>query len=234
METLLHTYVINGGPMMYVLVPCSLLTIAAILQGFLRLRRSRVLPLHLRRLAAEPVRMADRMDFLQRLAEQSAPLARASWFTLKNYDEKATAPERHRIEEALDEALWEVGEEMQEGLTLLSTIYTVAPLLGLMGTIFGMMSSFHEYAFADEQSVQSLSVGIQEALITTLWGLGMAIPAFVTVQWLRWKIRRFERVELRRWTLRLIEAYFGVRGGGEAPKQPAAAGSSIMQAMNER
>ena len=208
MDTLLEKYVINGGPMMFVLIPCSLLMLGAVLQGLIRLRRRRVLPPGILKKAGQLNDDATRCQFILDLHRFEIPLARSIWLALKDFDPGGPPPERQSLEAAIGEASTQAANEMRDGLGLLETIYTIAPLLGLMGTILGMMNTFYDFAVAQEKSVQLLSIGIQEALVTTLWGLGIAIPAFVATQWLDSIITAYERRRLPAAATRVIQHLF--------------------------
>ena len=72
----------------------------------------------------------------------------------------------------MDQAIVQVSDQMSDSLGMLSTLYTVSPLLGIMGTMLGMMNTFYEFGVRGQKSVDILTIGIQEALVTSLWGLG--------------------------------------------------------------
>lgn len=193
MESLFQRYVLAGGALMWVLVPCSLLMVGAVLQGFIALRRGRVLPRWVARLAGEARDEAARVAYLKKLRSSSSPLARVVWLTLKETMSAGKMPEKAVLEDRLEEAIIIVSDRMYDLVGLLSTIYTIGPLLGLVGTIHGLMEVFHQYGAMEHPSVQMLSVGVQKALVTTFWGLSMSIPAFVAGQWMQKKVRAYER-----------------------------------------
>lgn len=87
--------------------------------------------------------------------------------------------ERNRLRSLLDgRALNEIGE-MERHLILLSTTSAGAPFLGLFGTVWGIMHSFMSMGTAGSASIEIVGGGIAEALVTTMAGLGTAIPALV-------------------------------------------------------
>ena len=121
--------------MMLVLVPCSLLMVGGILQGLIRLRRFRVIPPDIDRSVSAIRSPGDRTGFLNSMSRHAAPLAHAVWFTLKHFNESMPRPCRSVMQQSLDDAMVEVEEELHSGLSLLSPLYTVAPLLeSLKGT----------------------------------------------------------------------------------------------------
>lgn len=83
------------------------------------------------------------------------------------------------IEEASFTFISELEERLCAGLSVLSVSASVAPLLGLLGTVTGIIKTFGDLSFDGAREAQSISAGISEALITTEYGLIVAIPAFV-------------------------------------------------------
>ena len=79
----------------------------------------------------------------------------------------------------------------EKGLTLLATTAAVGPLLGLLGTVWGIMSAFRAMSVAGAASIGTVAPGIADALITTVAGLFVAIPAVVAYNYLFGKVRIF-------------------------------------------
>ena len=84
-----------------------------------------------------------------------------------------------RIERAMREGAGKVAAATDAGLTVLATIAAVAPFVGLLGTVWGVMNSFTAIAGANDTSLATVAPGIAEALFTTALGLFAAIPAVV-------------------------------------------------------
>jgi len=92
----------------------------------------------------------------------------------------ATLNKTETIERALEKALAQSEEELRKGLSILATIASTAPFVGLLGTVWGIMDTFKLLGKAQESSSDMLSVvapGIAEALVATAVGLFVAIPA---------------------------------------------------------
>lgn len=239
MESLFQKYVVNGGILMWVLVPCSLLMVGAVLQGIITLRRGRVLPRWVARLAGEARDEAARLAYFKKLRASGSPLARVVWLTLKETMSAGKTPEKAALESELEEAIIIVSDKMYDLVGLLSTIYTIGPLLGLVGTIHGLMEVFHQYGAMEHPSVQMLSVGVQKALVTTFWGLSMSIPAFVAGQWMQKKIRAYERDLFPEQAWRAINALLAAppaaKAEGEtqppAPAEPVIERSTLVTAL---
>ena len=83
------------------------------------------------------------------------------------------------LEEISYEHMLSAGEKLFGGLSVLSVTAAVAPLFGLLGTVTGIIKTFADLSMGSAEQAQSISVGISEALITTEYGLIVAIPAFV-------------------------------------------------------
>jgi biopolymer transport protein ExbB len=83
----------------------------------------------------------------------------------------------HRIEKALESETGEVIKEMERGFNFLTALASISPLTGFLGTVSGMISAFYSIANADEVNAKIVAGGIYEALITTVYGLIIAIVA---------------------------------------------------------
>lgn len=98
-----------------------------------------------------------------------------------------------RVTDALDEALFPIYEELKRGRVIIVAVVSIAPLLGLLGTVSGMIETFDSLAdnalFAQSGGIAG---GISEALFTTELGLCVAIPGLVVGGFLDQRQRRFE------------------------------------------
>jgi len=122
----------------------------------------------------------------------------------------AGKPEAQR-EAAMESALLAEAPRLERSLSLLAAMAGVAPLLGLLGTVSGMIATFDTISSAGTGNPRLLSGGISEALITTQLGLMVAIPLLLAHAWLRrWAERREALLEHC-----AIQA-FGIEGNGEA------------------
>jgi len=137
----------------------------------------------------------------------------------------AALGESHHGKAAMEEALVQEGTmqmgALKRGLRPLQIVIAVAPLLGLLGTVYGMISSFQsvELAGAGGDKVELLSRGIYEALVTTATGLTIAIPFLLLYHWLS---RRADEigVNLNRHSRVFLETFTsGGRGGSVAATQ---------------
>jgi len=102
--------------------------------------------------------------------------------------------ERAKLRDALDRRALNELSEMERHLIFLSTTASVAPFLGLLGTVWGIMSSFLSMGAQGTASIEVVGPGIAEALVTTIAGLAAAIPALVGYNLL---VRQLHRKETR-------------------------------------
>ena len=84
-----------------------------------------------------------------------------------------------RIDRSMDVAVVREAEDLQSGLTILATIGSTAPFIGLFGTVWGIMNSFQSIAISRNTSLAIVAPGIAEALFATALGLLAAIPAVI-------------------------------------------------------
>lgn len=193
METYLDQYVVAGGFMMYFLVPVSLLAVGWVFQGYVRLSRARVLPRTLTSVASALSDRESALFFQEALAAHRSPLGRLAAHLLRlnvvGADTKSDEEENDHLRPALSDEI----DRLWQETTGLATVYAIAPLMGLLGTVMGMIRTFREFTANPEHSVESLSMGINQALVTTMWGLVIAIPAYVFVQIFRRRIFLYEK-----------------------------------------
>lgn len=170
----------KGGAVMYPLYLCSIILVAFAIERFINLRREKILPAKsVERLKA----VTDQADgnpqtagLLDEFRNQENPLARIVTAGLRKSERPL--PE---IEKAIEDAGAKEADILRRNCRILSTIATVAPLLGLLGTVTGMVRAFMTVAAREEAlgRTELLAAGIYEALITTVVGLVIAIPAIV-------------------------------------------------------
>jgi biopolymer transport protein ExbB len=92
------------------------------------------------------------------------------------------------VEKAMEDACAQYAARLYRKIDSLSVIGTLAPMLGLLGTVWGMMIAFSEFASKPNVQVTELAPGISTALVTTLMGLAVAIPAYAAFAFFRNKV----------------------------------------------
>jgi biopolymer transport protein ExbB len=163
-----------GGPIMWPLAICSLLTLAIIIERLINLRYSRVLaPAVVERVTA--LAESGRTEQARRVCQENPGIY--TNIVLAGLDLA------HKGEAAAKEAVEAAGRHestrLNRYLGALGTVAGISPLLGLLGTVTGMIEVFNTIAEAGAGQAAQLSSGISQALITTATGLLIAIPALV-------------------------------------------------------
>jgi len=183
----LVTYFWKTGPIRWPLLLCSILGLTFIIErvmSVIKLRpKIRVEQLVSR--ITEALRNDNIMEAVSICEEAGGPLANVVKAGLLRYsqgmiEEKAVS--KDDVSEAVDEATILEVPQLEKNLVILSTIYQVSPLLGLLGTVMGMVRAFTAIALKGTGDPQLLAGGISEALLTTVIGLFIAIVVMIAYQ----------------------------------------------------
>ena len=161
-----------GGAVGYVIVLLSLTMVALIVEHVLSLRRKTVMPPGL---AEEVHRLIAEQRYQQ--AEQACRLNPSYLARVLIAGLREIGLGYATIEKAMEDAAAEQSARLFRKLEYLSVIGTIAPMLGLLGTVWGMILAFVEFESQTNPQVAELAPGIYKALITTLLGLGVAVPS---------------------------------------------------------
>jgi biopolymer transport protein ExbB len=125
---------------------------------------------------------------------------------------------REDIEKTIENAALYELDRLEKRMGILATTANVAPMLGFLGTVTGMIKSFEKLASEGLSNPSAVAVGISEALITTAAGLTVAIPAQLAYNWFTTKVTRFVR-DIETATNMLMETFIEMDsqryGGGE-------------------
>ncbi|MEM8835034.1 MAG: MotA/TolQ/ExbB proton channel family protein [Planctomycetota bacterium] len=197
---------IQGGVMMIPIALCSLIVVAVVAERFTVLRMRRVVPPKIRkglRSAVEKGGQQGISDLRAITAKRNNPAARLL---------DAGVAKLGHTTELIEKHMGAAGEKevytLRRGLRVLTVVAAVAPLLGLTGTIFGMIRSFQTVAASGDNlgKAELLAAGIYEAMVTTAAGLLVAMPTVVFVHWFAGKIERLAR-ELDGLAVEFVEAF---------------------------
>ena len=189
-----------GGPFMWPIILCSICSAAIVLERLWTLQRKRVLPSELTEQVWKWLSANQVNDKLITALEQNSPLGKVLAVGLAN---------RHRSREVMIERLQDTGRhvvhELERFLNTLGTIATVSPLLGLLGTVTGIINSFSAISTGGMGDPRVLSAGISEALLATAAGLCVAIPSLFAYRFLGGKVDRIV-VQMEKEAMKLVEA----------------------------
>lgn len=185
----LYQILVSGGPIMIPIGLCSVVALTFAVERWLRLS-SRSLGTHgFERELLGAIEVGGAERGLAYCREHPTALARVMQPALARFG--APFLEREKLVE--DAGQREV-RQMSANLRPLTVIYMIAPLLGLLGTVWGIIIAFSEIALGDAQGrPELLANGISQALVTTAAGLVIAIPTQVVYYYFRGRIDRFAR-----------------------------------------
>ncbi len=165
----------DGGPLMWPIAACSLLTVTVLFERLVSLRRGRVIPTPFVRRFLHQLRdgQLDREEAAELCEDNGSPVAQVFGAAIRRWGRPAV-----EVEQAILDAGERATNELRKHVRMFNAVSTITPLLGLLGTVFGMIEAFN--AIANSQALgrpDLLASGISQALITTAAGLTVAIPA---------------------------------------------------------
>ena len=172
-----------GGWLMLPIILCSIVAIAIIIERFWTLKNTRIAPQNILAQVWTWLKN-DQLDSdkMQQL-RLSSPLGHILAAGLLN-----SKYGRSAMIDSIEQASSQVIHEMERYLNTLGTLAAVTPLLGLLGTVVGMIRVFSEIMLQGTGNANALAGGISEALITTAAGLSVAIPSFVFYRYFMRKV----------------------------------------------
>jgi biopolymer transport protein ExbB len=191
-------YIIKGGVMMLPLVLCSVLALGITFERLWSLRRKRVLRYDLLQRLEELLREQKIPEATTLCKRHQSTLTRMLLVVLLNHDRP-----KAEIKELLEEHSRQEIPIVERYLTALGTIANIAPFLGLLGTVVGLLKIFEAIAQQGTTNAALISDGIYNALITTVAGLCVAIPTLVAYNHLMRKAEEL-MLEVERVALRLL------------------------------
>jgi len=169
-----------GGPFMWPIILCSIIAVAIVLERLWSLQPGRVMPADLTRRAWRLIDTGQDNDKLIAALENNSPMGRLLAIGVQHHQRS-----REVLRERMEDAGRHVVHDLERYLNTLGTIAGIAPLLGLLGTVTGIIKSFNAISVGGLGDPRLLSVGISEALIATAAGLMVAIPSLIAFRYLR-------------------------------------------------
>ncbi|CAG0942996.1 Tol-Pal system protein TolQ [Gammaproteobacteria bacterium] len=190
-----------GGVLMIPIIGCSVIALAIMLERLWTLQRRRVLPDDLTRQVWEWVSRNELNHAHIQTLQEGSPLGRILSAGLLNRNR-----DRQIMKESIEDTGRHVVHDLERYLNLLGTIAAISPLLGLLGTVTGMVRIFA--AISSTGAVgdpAALAGGISEALITTVGGLVVAIPTLVAYRFLRDRVDSLV-IDMEKEAITLVDA----------------------------
>ncbi len=213
----LINYFRQGGPMMWPLLFFSLLALTFIIERWFVFNKAKVnvgefLPKVRKALLVN----RNVKEAIKACEQNRGPVASVMKAGLLRYGHS-----REDIEKTIENAAMYELDRLERRMGILATTANVAPMLGFLGTVTGMIKSFATLAEQGLTNPGAVAAGISEALITTATGLIIAIPAQLAYNWFNTKITRFVR-DIETATNMLMETFIEMDsqryGGGDAPE----------------
>ena len=174
-----------GGPFMWPIIACSIAAVGILLERLWTLQRKRVLPEELLKRVSQLAETNQVNAKVIEALEKNSPLGRVLAAALANRDRG-----RDIMMERVQDTGRHVVHELERFLNSLGTIASISPLLGLLGTVTGIIRAFNAVMLGGMGDPRMLAGGISEALVTTAGGLAVAIPSFIAYRYLRVKVER--------------------------------------------
>ena len=173
----------SGGWLMVPIILCSIAAVAIIVERMWSLQRERVVPEDLVAHAWQWARTGELTEERIQALREGSPLGRILAAGLASRD-----LDRELMKESIEEVGRHMAHELERYLNALGTIAAITPLLGLLGTVIGMIKVFAVITAQGVGEPRMLAGGISEALITTAAGLTVAIPSLLFHRVLRGRV----------------------------------------------
>jgi len=182
--------VIKGGPLMVLIIMCSVIALAVVLERMWHLRRAQIDTETFMETIAGILKRNKILDAIDMCNVTPGPIAHILKAGILKHDRS-----RIEIKEAIEDAGLHEVPRLEKNLNVLATIAHITPLLGLLGTVTGMVRAFQVIEQKATALVPvnpgDLAGGIWEALVTTVAGLAVAIPTYVAYNFLVSKVDGF-------------------------------------------
>jgi biopolymer transport protein ExbB len=191
-------WIIKGGPVMAPLLLCSVISLTIIVERCLSLRRHRILRYDILQRIEELLRDRKIPEASTLCKRYPSSMTRILLAAILNHDKS-----RQEIKEIIEDAGRQEVPVLERYLTILGTIASIAVLLGLLGTVTGMIRTFNVIAALGYGHPEALAGGISEALVATATGLTIAIPTLVLYNFFTSKVDSLV-VEMEKNSLRIL------------------------------
>lgn len=176
----------KGGILMYPILLCSIIAMYIVIERFLILRKAQIDAGQFMMRLRSVLQKGDILAGVNFCAKTNAPIANLMRKGLTKYNEG-----HERVSEAIESAGKEEVYHLERGLGILASIAGIAPLLGFLGTVTGMIGAFRTIEqLSGVVNPSDLAGGIWEALLTTAFGLIVGIPAYGFYNWFVSRVQR--------------------------------------------
>tara|TARA_B100000886_G_scaffold86129_1_gene56457 strand:- start:374 stop:973 length:600 start_codon:yes stop_codon:yes gene_type:complete len=176
-------FIVSGGPFMWPLLACSVLIIAISIERLWFLQERLVSP---KGLSNQLSNLINKDLITEKQSLEISNLSSLGFLLINCIKYKDL--QRENLESKIEEKAIEVKYVLERNLNMLGTIATISPLLGLLGTVVGMITAFTGLTESSGANPDLLAAGISQALITTAFGLLIAVPGLVLHKYFEQKV----------------------------------------------
>jgi len=181
-------FLAKGGILVIPILLCSVLALAIFVERFIRFSRVRMRGFGLVQKVAQNIREGKETEALNLATESHTPMGRVLAHAIE-----VLGQDRDTLETVIVHSTEEEIRELSRYLEVLATIGSIAPLLGLLGTVLGMIKAFMVIQeMGGKVNAAVLAGGIWEAMLTTALGLAVALPTMVGHNYLLARVDRYE------------------------------------------
>ena len=195
-----YDFLEKGGILMIPLGLCSVLALVFFLERLWGLAKVRVVPSDFTRTLLKLVHQGDFEQAETACLKSNSAIAQIGFVALKHRGRP-----RAELREVSDEKGALEVSRLERGVGVVGTMATIAPLLGLLGTVTGMIQVFRKIADVQDPQIDVLAGGIWEALVTTGAGLTVAIPCYIAYRYLIGRVDK-AALQLDETTIDVIDA----------------------------
>lgn len=199
-------FVQAGGWLMVPIILCSVIAAAICVERFWTLRTSQIVPRNLLSQAWNWIKNNEMDNRRLRDLKVGSPLGEILAAGIANHRRG-----REKMKESIEEAAGHVVHELERYLNTLGTIAAITPLLGLLGTVIGMIKVFSAIKLEGTGNAQILAGGISQALITTAAGLTVAIPSLFFYRFFQRRVDELV-ISMEQEALKLVDVLDNDRG----------------------
>tara|TARA_X000000950_G_scaffold232407_1_gene281357 strand:- start:9537 stop:10136 length:600 start_codon:yes stop_codon:yes gene_type:complete len=176
-------FIVSGGPFMWPLLACSVLIIAISIERLWFLQERLVSP---KGLSNQLLNLINKDLISEKQSLEISNLSSLGFLLINCIKYKDL--QRENLESKIEEKAIEIKYVLERNLNMLGTIATISPLLGLLGTVVGMITAFTGLTESSGANPDLLAAGISQALITTAFGLLIAVPGLVLHKYFEQKV----------------------------------------------
>ncbi len=198
-----------GGWLMVPILLCSVISAAICVERFWTLRATQIVPKNLLAQVWNWIRSNELDNKKLRELRAGSPLGQILAAGISNHKRG-----REQMKESIEEVAGHVVHEMERYLSTLGTVAAITPLLGLLGTVIGMIKVFTAIKLEGTGNAAVLAGGISEALITTAAGLSVAIPSLFFVRFFQRRVDELV-ITMEQEALKLVEVLNADRSNAE-------------------